>query len=370
MGFIHTYSLRNTIKYYYPALTGIKDDDTNAVYHFMLLLKSIQSYNNTTGKINPFNFFNKSDKKRIATLAGIPNTRFNSLLQKCIFRGWVTPHELTYSFISIDRINKSLYFKPTTHAEKREYYPYTRLINVKDIDLQAHKIYELIKQSSKRFKQVATTPHNKSRITSSANKKFIADSHRSKNTGKVKSKEMFAISMDTLEASSGFSKNKIQLLIKKMQLQGLEVIKDKSAFNRYRKRHCNKYNVNQQLVFVDGTYEKLKLQFNPVIVKPVIKFSEVENKFNASVNITSNRIDLINAGILSRNYLKFTKKGLLVKIPKKAWGNVIIGILSDEGLRNEFLKHFSTTNIKVIQVEKNAMFPQILIGTDRFGKVS
>jgi hypothetical protein len=103
--------------------------------------------------------------------------------------------------------------------------------------------------------------------------------------------------------------------------------------------------------------------------KRVIKYNAIEQKFNEIINNTTYRLRLIEDEKLSRNYLKFTKEGRLVTIPKTSWSNILVKLLNDKFYKETIVQVLGKENIRVSEVERSAMFNKFNSPSERFGSV-
>lgn len=361
-----TYQLKPEIRYPDAALTSkLSGLSIQADYHFLLLLKSVQAFNTSTGRIIPFLTFKKTNTPEIAQLLGIKKSTFYGKLSKLISRGWLTKHKASYNLKALSKINKELNFnlytsKQIINDSPLTYYTYRKLQNVQGIDLDAHRIYNIIKLKNHQFRHAANNPKN-NMLTSSVNQ-LVIDQMKTK---KANYSQWFGISMDTIQLYGGYdSKIVVWNKLKEMESQGLKIKKDKSVFDRFKQRDCNQYDVSYDGSFTLTSTVKKKKEF---VKKQVL--NQTELKFNDFLNNTGNRITMIDAGVLSRNYLKFTRTGKLVTIPKRCWNKILIAGLNNEFFKPVLVHLLGTSNISVASFTKKAMFVKYLNADERFGSV-
>jgi hypothetical protein len=365
-----SFSLKDTIKYPDQALTSkLRGLALQSEYHFLLLLKSIEA-KTSTGYI-PFNSFSKGDVKRIVPVLGLKRSGFYACVNRLIQRGWLTKHKNSYNIKAINKINEELTFQLYQHKkEKFNYYSYRKLKNVQGIDLQAHRIYEVIKVTKNRYQySIANHPQINS-ICSKVNQHLINSIAKNKVNRLT---DYFGISIDTITDTSGYdSKKYVWSKINEMEKQGLKIKKSSTGviIKGIEQHNCNLYDCSFEGNFiVTSTYVKPVKKIKPVPVRKSV-MNQTETKFNNFLNSTGNRIVMIDANILSRNYLKFTKSGCLVKIPKRSWSNILSNLLSHDFFKPTIVNLLGQQNIKVSFENKKAMFVKFLNAEERFGSVT
>jgi hypothetical protein len=328
-------------------------------YHFLLQLKSIKRYNTKTGKLIPFNSFSVDEIKQLEDLIKLPavirgksKIDFHYYLKRCLKMEWISEYGINYNLKSLNKINQELGFQTYTNKNGITYYSYRRLLNVQGIDLQAHRIHQIIQIKEKQFKyELRNNPKEFSQNSRTAvNRKLIASF--SKKKSKVScSADYFGIAISTIRQIGGYEGNAfVWEKLNHMQKQGFKIKKDKSLFDKHKKRDCNLYQT-----YFDGVFKTIVESK----VKTVDVLNETEIKFKNLLNNTKFRIASVNAGIMSNSYLKFTKQNELVKIPVRSWSNMLVKMLNNSDFKSYLLRFIEPEKIRISQREKSARFKTI-----------
>jgi hypothetical protein len=366
------FTLNQTLKYPDQALTEkLAGISIQSDFHFLLQLKAVTCINPETGKFIPFNSFKKQDVKTIADLMAIKRSTFYTFLNKLILRGWITKHSNSYNLISINKINKQLNFEKYTHKKKQfKYHSYRKLNNIQGIDLTAHRIQEIILLKNRQFRYIIENHPQIGTISSAVNQHLI-DQKETKKAKRFNS--YFGMSIDSIVKTGGYdSKKFVWSKLNQMETQGFKIKKDTSKFDRNERRDCNLYDMSFNGTFLIGGSVKPVTKKVSVKAKKTVKtkgYNSIELMFNTILNSTENRLKLIEAGVLSKSYLKFTKENVLVSVPKIVWSNLLVKLLNNDFFKPIILSVIGKQNIRVSQVERSAMFTAYNSASERFGSV-